>query len=220
MKTLSVILGVVLVGGLVAVVIWHRTARQVDLKSAEDELRRYIHLDVWGGFVPVDEISSTAVELLQDDYGRRHLIPLATSVLREELEAHKLAQAGWSDLTDCERLDAAFDRLEQSGIVSRQHYSCCGTCGAGEIWDELQDQLAQGRSMRGYVFYHEQDTESAVDNALLYLSYGSAQETPEASVAIGREIIAELERHGLSTHWSEDLEHRIGVDVTWQRRRE
>ncbi len=206
--------------GILVFVTWLGCARQGDMAAAEEELRRYIHLDVWGGFVPADEIRGNAIELLEGDYGSSRLAPLANRILREEMEAHRLAQAGWPAATDNDRLDAAFEKFEQSGILSRQHYSDCGTCGAGEIWEEIEELLAQGRPMRGYVFYHEQDTESAVESQGLYLSYGAVEEEPEASIAIGREIVAELKRQGLSTRWSEELKYRIGVDVTWQRRRE
>ena len=87
--------------------------------------------------------------------------------------------------TDHDRLDDAFFTLDEAGIVARQDFTCCASCGHHEIWEEIGAEPA-----RGYVFFHWQDTETAARGDGLYLAYGSTSEGDEASVAVGREIVA------------------------------
>jgi len=193
-------------------------APQVDIIA---DVRRQIEADVAGGFASEDEIITAAVDVHGDDHGdpvalRRQ----ACQIAAEALQAHALKQAGWPEQTDCDRLDAAFAALEANGVISRQNFSCCGTCGSGEIWDEIDTAKEAGRPARGYTFYHMQDTESAVDGYGVYLNYGSCEEGPEAAVAIGHEIIAHLNQHDIQTEWDGQIEHRIAVSLDWKRRRQ
>ena len=137
----------------------------------------------------------------------------------EALAEHKREQASWTAPTDCDRLDAAFAALEKSGIVARQNFSCCGSCGAGEIVDEMETVQEAGATVRGYVFYHEQDTDGAVERGGLYLNYGSAEEEEMPALRIGHEIVAALQQQGLTVVWDGTWEKRIHVDLDWQRRR-
>jgi hypothetical protein len=108
----------------------------------------------------------------------------AVSALMEDQES-------WPVLTDFDRLSLAFDMLEDEDIVARQHFTCCGTCGAAEIGIEMDDfRDMAGREPTGYVFFHQQDTESAVESGSLYISYGAADATasPEENIAIGQRL--------------------------------
>lgn len=128
-------------------------------------------------------------------------------------------QASWPTPTDCDRLDAAFAALEQGGIVCRQHFSCCGTCGAAEIWDEIDTARGAGLDVRGYAFYHVQDTEAAVEGYGLYLNYGAVEDDEAPALAIAHEIVTTLEQHGLRVHWDGQWSRRISISLDWKRRR-
>ena len=67
--------------------------------------------------------------------------------------------------------------LEAAGIVARQNFTCCKTCGFYEINGEMEAARAQGRVVRGYVFFHMQDTERAAKGGDLALAYGPADQT-------------------------------------------
>ena len=184
-----------------------------------DDLREYIRRDVAAGFSSEEAISRNAVEMLSDDYDETALTPHAVKITRELMAAHEREQASWPSVTDCDRLDAAFRALEGAGVVCRQDFSCCGSCGAGEIEDEMQRAATGGKKVRGYAFYHQQDTESAVEGDGLYLSYGAVEDGETAAVAVGREITAALEQQGLAVKWDGTWETRIGVGLDWKRRR-
>ena len=187
-----------------------------------DDLHDFIKVQVAAGYAPVNDIVDEAVETFTDATGWGDLIALrgaAVAVADRAVSAHVSDQAGWPTTTDCDRLDAAFDELNRAGIVARQHFSCCGTCGAHEIHDEIDRAEKTGTLPRGYTFFHVQDTEHAVGGEPLYLSYGAVDRDRTASVAVGHEVVAILGRHGLAPAWNGKQAHRIALPLTWQRRR-
>jgi hypothetical protein len=190
-----------------------------DLPAILDELHAAIRHDIAGGFETPEAIVDSVVELFSDQIDSAILRPHAERMVREILEDHLREQTIWSTPTDCDRLDAAFAALEQVGIVCRQHFSCCGTCGSVEIWDEMEAARTSGVDVRGYAFYHVQDTESAVEGGGLYLNYGAVADGEAAALTIAHAIVAGLEQHGLRTHWNGQWSRRIGVALDWKRRR-
>jgi hypothetical protein len=191
--------------------------------SAEDfdDLHDFIKVQVAVGYAPIGEIVEEAVQVFVADTtaDANALRGAALAVADRALSAHVADQANWPDTTDCDRLDTAFAELDRTGIVARQHFSCCGTCGAHEIHDEMDQAEKAGTPPRGYTFFHVQDTEHAVGGDLLYLSYGAVNRDKTASVAVGREVVAVLGLHGLSPAWNGKHAHRIALPLTWQRRR-
>ena len=185
----------------------------------EDEINGYIQRDIAAGFRPESEIIEGVIELLSDDYDEAQLRPAVERQMRESLDAHLNAQKTWPETTDCDRLDQAFASLEATGILCRQDYSCCGTCGAGEIWDEMETMDKSGEAVRGYAFYHQQDTESAAEGHGLYLNYGSLEKGERALIAIAHEICNGLRAFGLTVDWDGDSARRIFVKLDWKKRR-
>jgi hypothetical protein len=181
-----------------------------------DELHDFVKVQVAAGYASFDDIVDEAVEVfagtLPDPQALR---AAAMAVTEQAISAHVRDQAEWPDTTDCDRLDAAFAELDQLGILARQHYSCCGTCGSNDI----RIEMGQVRAARGFTFFHIQDTEHAVGGEFLYLSYGSATADRSDAVAIGREVVDTLSRHGLRPSWDGRHVNRIGLPLTWQRRR-
>ena len=183
------------------------------------DLRTAIHHDVAGGFVPLGDIVERAVEYIGDEAPATTVRELAERYANVAISAHLAEQAAWPPRTDCDRLDDAFAALEAEGILARHDYTCCGTCGAAEIWDEVQDQLDAGNTVRGYTFYHQQDTESAVDGGGIFLNYGATEDSEDAITVIAQRVVAVLRTHELNAEWSGDLDKRIQVPLVWRRRR-
>ncbi|MDQ4087569.1 MAG: hypothetical protein M3177_06125 [Pseudomonadota bacterium] len=183
------------------------------------DVRQRVDWDVAAGFYEAEDIVRGAVDYVSDELPAAEVEPHARRFLAEALAAQMKEQESWPASTDCDRLDAAFAALERGGIVARQNFTCCGTCGSYEIWDEIKAFQEGGRRAYGYVFYHMQDTEAAVDGGGLFLNYGACEEGEEPAIATGRAIVAELERHGLQTDWDGSWEKRIGVALDWKRRR-
>lgn len=185
------------------------------------DLRSIINLEVKGGFAKRDEIIELAMDYLLDmfDYNPDVMEIEAIRATDELLAQHKAVQQTWLDETECDRLDEAFATLDRKGIVARHNFTCCQTCGHAEIAYEV-DETSHHRPVRGYVFYHQQDTESAVMGYGLYLAYGAVSSTEIASIDIGWEIVDALRDAGLSVEWNGSIQKRINVDIMdWRWRR-
>jgi hypothetical protein len=198
-----------------------RTEQQPITQSYDpvEALRDLVRRDVAGGFYDDDAILTNANDVFEEELPRPLLRVEASAALRAALAHHRAAEQGWDEITDCDRLDAAFDALEAEGVIARQNFTCCGTCGASEIWDEVEEARNDGMIAQGYAFFHMQDTEAAVEGHGLYLSYGACEEGEDAAIAIGHRIIAALEAEGLATEWDGSLGQRIGVALVWKKRR-
>jgi hypothetical protein len=184
--------------------------------------RRYLIEDiatkVAAGFDTRDEIVERSVEAAEDenlDMARDEI----DRMVDDAIAAHAAIEATWTGMTDNDRLDAAAKNLEAAGIVFRENFTCCGTCGSAEIWDEIETAKEAGADVRGYAFYHMQDAEGAVDGGGVYLGYGAVERGEDAAVAIGREIEAAMQKQGLSTRWNGSIGRRILVEMEWRRRR-
>ena len=126
------------------------------------------------------------------------------------------------------KLDRAFEALRRAHVVAEQDFSCCNTCGHAEIEGD-QDDL-------GYVFFHQQDTESLAESGSTYLSYGifwpahiSEKEYKALSSSQREElydattiklmktvVIPILQEHGIGVSWEGNVDTRILLtDVEW-----
>jgi predicted esterase len=151
-------------------------------------------------------------------------VAVVRSVVQAALAQQEATEAAWTEATDNDRLDRAFTTLQGAGIVARQDFADCGTCGGTEIQDAMEAQAMRGQAVRGYAFFHQQDTDAAIDGSGdIYLSYGARVPDGEgyeaAAVAIGREVAATLQAEGLEVDWDGSLDRRIGVGIDWRRRR-
>lgn len=183
------------------------------------DLQAFIAYSVREGFESVHEIIENATDYAFEKYQRDDLHPEIKRITAELIAAHRAKQAKWKGPTDCDRLDEAFAALNQQGIVARQDFSCCNNCGFTEIWDEIEEEEKR-QPVEGYVFYHLQATETAIESGQLLLAYGCVEEGEAALVRIANKVVAELRRVGLDASWGGTAYHPIVVDgIVWRRRR-
>lgn len=183
-----------------------------------NEIRMYVERDLRSGFYDAEEIVQSATDALEDEADPATLKRMIREALEQATKAHAAEKLDWPTVTDCDRLDKAFAELEEAGVISRQNFSCCGTCGSTEIWDEVSTSIDSGKPAIGYTFYHMQDTESAVEGYGLYLNYGACAEGETAALDIGHRIVRQLEDNGLKTDWDGSWAKRIAVSLDWKRR--
>lgn len=175
------------------------------MSGANDHLRETAWALLAPGFMSYSEVVVLMRELAEDDAATA-TDPNDAEALVDELWKVRLAELRALPgrvPTDDARLDAAFAELNQAGIAAMMN---CGVDqGDGAYLSQLQ---AHAMDARGYVFFHVQDTERLVGpNAELYLAFGSVSEsslqmsTDDAAVAIAREVVQVLGRHGLTVRW-------------------
>jgi hypothetical protein len=184
-----------------------------------EDLRVFVAYRVREGFESVHEIIENATDYAFEKRGRDDLQPEIKRITAELLAAHRAEQGGWENPTDCDRLNEAFAALNRQGIVARQDFSCCNKCGFAEIWDEIEEEEKR-QPVEGYVFYHLQATEMAIESGQLLMAYGCIEENAAIFVRVANKIVAELCRVGLKTSWGGTTHHPIVVDgIVWRRRR-
>lgn len=191
-------------------------------KETDEDLRGDIDATltamVRGGFAPRDEIWLVIDDICEQGEDPDTLRVYASAELELLWREQRAAEATWSGSTDCDRLDKAFADLEERGVICRQDFTCCGNCGVAEIGVELNEAERRGIHVRGYAFYHQQDTERAVEGDGVYLNYGAEKEGEAAALAIAREIVTTLKHHGLEPRWNGSIGQRIHVPMVWRRR--
>jgi hypothetical protein len=122
-------------------------------------------------------------------------------------------QAGWPERTAPAALEEAFESLERHGIVARANYFCCGNCGHTAIRDEAEPESI------GYVFFHQQSTEGAIENGHLYLQYGAYGPDREQDTSIGQQIADAVTAAGLPHRWAGTRESAVVVGpISWLKR--
>ncbi|GAA4057333.1 DUF6891 domain-containing protein [Actinomadura miaoliensis] len=182
------------------------------------DLRQYVRLLLALGDDDFDGVVEKGAQYLEDAPGAGSL---ARRFAEEEFAGHLADQRAWPEVLDSDRLLRAFRDLDLAGIVARADFACCQNCGVGEIGGEVPED--ERHAYRGYVFCHRQDMESAVRGDGLFLSYGvftdAARQLAADQAGIGAEVAAALRRHGLEVDWNGDPAKRIGVPLTWRRRR-
>lgn len=175
--------------------------------SHSTKLRETADRFVRGGYDDPDEIVWMLAQLMGDeDKGdiRRIVGDRWAERIRE--------QDGWPEVTDNDRLDRAFARLAASRIVAEQNFGCCKRCGLTEIG--AGEDLS---AVDGFTFFHEQDTDRAVDGGPLYLAFGSFTDD-DRRAEIGERVVAALQAEGLETEWDGSPSQRIIVRLTWRKR--
>lgn len=170
------------------------------------------------GFYDRTDAIDAVVSYFEEEMEASPLKRLANSEVDKAIRALREAEATWPPLTDCDRLDLAFEKLEDAGIIARQHFTCCGTCGISDMRIEVDEAEERGLKVRGYTFFHQQDTDRAVEGDGLHLNYGAMEDGEAAALAIGREVVATIESCGLKTIWDGSWDKRIGVTLEWRKR--
>ncbi len=141
------------------------------------------------------------------------------------LDVRRAQQREWGAVQS--NLTRAFAELNQLGVLARENFTCCGTCAAAEIHAERDES----RHWHGYLWYHQQDTESLVasPHGSVYLGYGAYP--PEDFDAAAYDALSEdekrvryqadverllddvvfpvLREHGMRVEWNRNLATRI-----------
>jgi hypothetical protein len=197
---------------------WLRSAAGSTPATEADPLagvREWIDVAITGGFDPYPTIRDSIVEIAADDGVSPET---AERLLQERWDARLAEQQSWTTPSDADRLAAAFEDLNSDGVLARMGFSCCGTCGPGELF-EIRDAEDPQQS---YAYFHVQDAEGVGDGCV-FLGYGSFVDTRELpdpdrayerlALAVGEQVRSTLTRHGLEVVWDGSLARRIRVEL-------
>ncbi|MFF9347550.1 DUF6891 domain-containing protein [Streptomyces sp. NPDC014734] len=178
-----------------------------------EQLEEQVRLLLRCGYGTVSDLAEAAEEHLVAD-GVRPVTSEQAQQLAERLWLERVEeQRQWSDTTDADRLERAFATLDERGITAREHFSCCRSCGLGEIHEAGREDA------RGFVFFHTQCTQGAAAGHGLSLYYGGFDESAETTTAVGHEVTAALREAGLTVEWDGSPDRAIELSpLDWRKR--
>ena len=139
------------------------------------------------------------------------------SYASEQFKLKEEAEQSWPKVTDCDRLFAAFLKLNSSGVIAIHE--------AG--WDKgeaLHNCIQQYKNRNepaevfGVCYYTQQDVDDAIENQSMHLGFNSSvPEREEIDSAKTAKLICQiLSEHGIQNEWNENLNSRIQIKIDWK----
>lgn len=180
--------------------------------EVNDHILNAIKVGVWSGFYTLKEVQGIIDDLLEEGADEAML----RATVAPEFEKKAEAERAWPPVTDCDRLDAAFERLAARGILCLHNAGYTMSDGHEDANEALSNQ--RGHTYFGYCFYHGQDLERAVNGEGLMLAYDHVEgDVPDKS-RVGLTIKEELEAAGFSLEWDGTANKRIHIpQMDWKR---
>lgn len=168
---------------------------------------------VWSGFYGPSQVDKMIDDILEDGVDEQ----LLRDAVGAEFEKKRVSEGAWPAVTDCDRLDKAFNRLNQGGVIALQNAGFTMSDGLEDVSEVLQTRGRNG--VAGYCFYHGQDLEGAVAGRGLMLAFGNFEGDSDQAVKVGHTICAAIKDSGLEVEWKGDPKTRIAVtSLDWKRR--
>lgn len=119
------------------------------------------------------------------------------------------------------KLSEAFKLLRKEGLIAKQNFACCGSCGCYEIGEQAKARAKKfGKFPKGFVFYNRQSTQGMYQTGTVHLSYGcfetrNGKQRKEcfSDEEIGNLVVDKMSEVGLATEWNGDTGKCVLVDV-------
>jgi hypothetical protein len=187
-------------------------------KKTLPEVKEEIAVLVRSGFWDKPRISEIVCEEMYEP-GEQDPSEVA-STIDDELVKLAEEKKTWPAITDCDRLNSAFDKMSHRGILAMHNAGNTQSDG----YDDFIEAYARHpnkNTIIGYCYYHGQDLERAVRGGGLFFAFGPADPKKEDTEGptVGKMICEELERAGLHVEWDGTFGKRIRVPkFLWQKR--
>lgn len=186
---------------------------ETEAAEIEAHIRKAIRFWVWSGYYNAAAVEGMLPDVLEDGVDADAMYALIPAAFAAKANA----ETDWPEVTDCDRLDDAFEALDARGVCSLQNAGFTQSDGLSDV-----REAAQARGMKryqGYCFFHGQDIESALDGQGMHVAFGVFERSGVTVAEIGQRVVAALGEAGLSVEWNGDEEKRIAIPVIeWRRR--
>lgn len=181
------------------------------MNEAEDHFLKALHTWVWSGFYDRQDVIDMVDRDLETGIDRDAIV----AAVRGEFRKKAVAEASWPDVTDPDRLSAAFEVLRSQGVCALQNAGFTQSDGFQNV--RLANETSGGK-YRGYCFFHGQDLQRAMADQGLFLAFGLI-ETGGGDVGIGETVRRALTDQSLSVEWDGTTKTRILIPkIDWKRR--
>jgi hypothetical protein len=184
------------------------------MSHPDDEIMKSIKFWVWSGLYTPTEVQSLIDGMLVDGADEEML----REAVEPEFNAKAEEEASWPAVTDCDRLDQAFDALNLHGIIALHNAGYEMSDGLEDVTEALE--TLGRKNFQGYCFYHFQDVEGAAVGEGLMIAFGALDDDETKKFGIGRLVQTVLEEVDLKVDWDGDPEERLDIPAfDWKRRR-
>ena len=112
------------------------------------------------------------------------------------------------------KLNVAFAKIRKAGILARQSFWCCQTCGSSAMDQRIDELAVKSKAPFGCCFYHRQDAAYKKEGEPFYLTYYTSNEDICTTEQIGRKIVHILNENGIETDWDGTSVQRIKI-IKW-----
>ena len=181
------------------------------MNEAEHHFLKALQTWVWSGFYDRQDVIGMVDRDLKTGIDRNALV----AAVRSEFRKKAFAEASWPDVTDPDRLSAAFEALRSQGVCALQNAGFTQSDGFRYV---SHSNETSGGKYRGYCFFHGQDLQRAIAGQGLFLAFGLI-ETGSGDVEIGKTVQRALADQGLSVEWDGTTKTRILIpNIDWKRR--
>lgn len=181
-----------------------------------EDIDIYVRMGVYDRETLIDLWCEHMLDPADYDENMRDEVTRIIDYLQSELDQER---ADWSEETDCDLLDRAFARLTAQGIICSHYVGLEETDGFGTGSREYHRHPDKSRVM-GYCFYTVDSMKSAIDEAGIYISYGSLPNEfePVEVVNVGLAVKAAFEAEGFAVRWNGDSGQALFLeDFIWQK---
>lgn len=167
------------------------------------------------GLLTFEEFAERAYMSVDEDISEE-IVTAAAALVWDE---HLAEQACWTGTSDADRLQDAFDALNEAGIFARMSFECCGTCAGYRLWNEI---LPAQPELAGYLYFNTQTAEQILNERQVTMAYASFVRRgepgeDEADAAVAARILATLRAYGLRANQEGDWGIRVELP-DWRRR--
>lgn len=101
---------------------------------------------VWSGFYGPADVQQIIDDILEDDADEEML----RSAVAPEFVRKSVEELTWPEMTDCDRLDRAFNSLNENGIIALHNAGYTMSDGHEDVGHVLHER--ERRCVRGYCF--------------------------------------------------------------------
>lgn len=188
------------------------------MEQLSEDMMGRLQTMVWSGLYTREQILEDLEGVVEDE-GEDVSVARQEEIVDDLLADKREAEAGWPERTDCDKLDAAFARLEVEKIIALQNAGYTQSDGYEDCCEVYERRGGASSGSVGFCFYQFQDLERAVRGEPLYLSYGAFTPNDGETVGVGKTICAALEGQGLTVDWNRRPETRPRImNLDWKRR--
>lgn len=153
-------------------------------RQDRDFVMKTLRMMVWAGFDTRKDILAAALGGLTEGEDAPHEAKLWIAAQLDQMIAEKKsAETAWPALVEYDRLEAAFDALNDQGVVAAPAAGYSLDEARAEAWADYADAKGPARAKPGVAFYALADVESALDGGPFRVSTQVAVRGDEEDLA-------------------------------------